>query len=148
MKITDTIEIAAPRAQVFSLFADIPNAANHISAIDSIEILKGEGQPVGDGFSWRETRTMMGKQATEDMWIVNFRADASYAVEAESRGVHYRTDIVFESSGEGTTVTQTFTAKPVSVTAKLLTPISWLFKIPTKKALRKDLEELKSKLES
>lgn len=146
MKITDTIDVAAPREKVFALFCDIPNAAEHISGIDSIEVI--EGDRFGVGFKWREKRTMMGKEATEEMWVVDFQPDSSYTVEAASHGMHYRTEITFEDRAPGTTVTQTFTGTPVSTVAKLMTPIAWLFKAPTKKALRKDLEELKSLLEA
>ncbi len=147
MQIVNSIEISAPRDRVFELLADIPNAAENISAIETIEMLS-DG-PVGVGTRWREMRKMMGKEATEEMWIVDFNPAASYSVEAESHGMQYRTDIVFEATGENSTlVKQTFAGKPVTLAAKLFTPIGWLFKGPTKKALQKDLVELKQKLES
>ena len=53
---------------------------------------------------WRETRTMFGQEATEEMWITEHEKDASYVAEAESRGNHYRSEYRFTTEGEGTRV--------------------------------------------
>jgi uncharacterized membrane protein len=149
MVIEESIEIAAPRARVFEVFTDIPNAAEMLDGINSIEVLSDEGD-FGEGFRWRETRTMFRKEATEEMWVTKFDAPASYTVEAESHGTHYRSVYAFEpadDNNESTWVDLTFEGRPVSTAAKLMSPFAVFFKSATSKAFRKDLAQLKAACE-
>ncbi|MDV8008132.1 hypothetical protein [Rhodococcus sp. IEGM 1318] len=52
-----------------------------------IERLAGEGYAVGT--KWRETRKMMGKEATEDMWVTEVEAPSRTVVKANSHGMNY-----------------------------------------------------------
>ena len=76
--------IAAPPDRAFRIATDLENLAATVSGIDSVEVLT-EG-PVGEGSRWRETRTMMGRPATEEMWVTAFEAPRRFVVEAESHG--------------------------------------------------------------
>ena len=147
MKIQDSISINADRARVFAVFCDLENAAANISAITKLEVLAGPSQ-LNLGTRWRETRTMFGRQASEVMWVTEYTENASYAVEAESHGTHYRTEYRFSAEGNGTRVTMTFVGKPVSFGARLLSPISLLFISASKKACRQDLLQLKRACEA
>lgn len=143
MKISDRIEIDAPRERVFEVFCDIPHATEMLDAIEEIEVLGDEGFDVG--FRWRETRTMFGKKATEEMWVTKFERPVTFEVEAESHGTHYLSVYRFEPLGDRrTAVSLEFTGRPVAPAAKLMSPLAILFKRSSAKAFRADLDQLKA----
>ena len=138
--------IAAPPERVFEAATDLAALPETMSGIDSVEILS-EG-PFGEGTRWRETRTLYGKQATEEMWVAGFDPPRSYVVEAESHGAQYRTEITFVPDGNGTRVTFVFGARPLSFFARLFSVFSGLMMKSVRKALEQDLEDLKRTAES
>ncbi|MBI5879673.1 MAG: SRPBCC family protein [Chloroflexi bacterium] len=143
MQISERIEIDAPRERVFEVFCDIPHAAEMLDGIEQIEVLGDERFDIG--FRWRETRTMFGKQATEEMWVTMFERPASFEVEAASHGTHYLSVYRFEPLGDQrTAVTLNFTGRPVALASKLISPLAILFKRSSAKAFRADLEQLKA----
>ena len=142
MKIQDSISINADRARVFEVFCDLENAAANIGAITKLEVLAGPAQ-LNLGTRWRETRTMFGQEATEEMWVTEYEEGASYVAEAESRGTRYRSEYRFISEGSGTRVDMTFEGRPVSLGARLAGVIGVLFVGTAKKALHQDLVDLK-----
>lgn len=140
-------KIGASPEEVFAAFADLDRAAERISGITGIERLT-DG-PVGAGTRWRETRVMMGHEATEEMEFTAFDPGCGYTVEAESRGTRYSTEFLFrQADGYGTEVTVRFEAKPVSLAAKLLAPLAWLMMGASRKCVEKDIEELKVHVEA
>jgi carbon monoxide dehydrogenase subunit G len=146
MKVSASEVIRAPKEKVFQVFADIPTVGDKISGIDKLEVLSDVKW--GVGLRWRETRTMFGKQATEEMEMTGFDKDSSYVVEAESHGTHYISNYQFKDApGGATEVTWSFEGKPVSVAAKLFSPLAFAFKGSVKKALKKDVDDLKRFIE-
>ena len=146
MKTSMSVEVAAPLERVFDVFSDIARAEERIEGIKSLEILSDVKS--GKGLRWRETRVMFGKEATEEMEITAFDRPRSYVVEAESHGTHYRSLFTFEElSSSSTKVTWEFEAKPLSLIAKLMTPLGLLFLGPMKKLLKRDLTDLKKHAE-
>ena len=146
MKVVVKIEINAPIDKVFEYFSDVQKIGERIEGIKKVEILSKEKS--GAGLKWRETRVMFGKEATEEMWITAFSPPISYSVDAESHGMKYHSVYTFNEVGNGTTVEMVFEGTPVSVGAKLTAPLfNLVFKSSTKKALKKDMEDLKALLE-
>lgn len=152
--LTVSERINAPRDRVFALAADIPGAAGRIRAIQRIEVLAPAPDApdnlgvVGRGFRWRETRTMFGKQATEDMTITEWAPPHRYTAEARSHGCHYKSTISAEPDGDATRLTMTFEAVPLTFTAKVMMKI---FAFMTKKleaTIRTDLQDVKAIAES
>jgi uncharacterized protein YndB with AHSA1/START domain len=135
-----TRTIPAPPEQVFGLFTDLDAAPERLSQIDAIERLT-DG-PVGVGTRWKETRTMFGRQATEEMEITEFAPPRAYAVEAESCGTRFRTDFRFSPETQGTRVEMQFVATPVSLFAHIMSPLSGLMKGMLVKCLEQDLDDL------
>jgi len=88
-------DVSASAAAVWTIMTDLENAADTISAIQSIVILS-EPQGFDVGTTWRETRTMFGKQATEEMSVTQVDPGTSYVVEAESNGARYTTTQDFD----------------------------------------------------
>lgn len=138
--------VAASPERVFEAATDLASLPETMSGIDSVEVLS-DG-PFGEGTRWRETRTLYGKQATEEMWVTGFDPPRSYVVEAESHGARYRTEITFVPEGDGTRVTFTFAARPVSLVARLFSVFSGLLLKSVRTALQADLEDLKRVAES
>ena len=139
--------IAAPAHEVFQVFTDLTHAPERISAIQSLEVL-GKG-PVGKGTRFRETRVMFGKESTEEMEITEFDPPRAYSVEGLSCGCEFHTRYTFEGGQRETAVTMTMTTKPLTLVAKLLTPVMGLiFGGAMKKALRADHAELKAYTEA
>ena len=117
--------VSAPRESVFEVFTDVARAVERVPAITKLELLsKG---PFGNGTRWRETRVIMKKEATEEMWVTGFNPPQSYTVEAQSHGSLYETLFQFETADDGTQVSWTFTGTPQSLSAKLIAPICGLF---------------------
>lgn len=143
-EIRDTIE--APTDKVFEIFVDLPNAQNNIEAITSIEILS-DG-PVGEGTRWRETRKVFGKEATEEMWITDWRPGSGYTVMCNSCGCAYETDISFIPNGGSTEVVMRICVKPQTFMAKLMSPLGRLFAGTFRKCMMKDIDDIRKKLAS
>lgn len=113
-----SVEISAPRQQVFEVFTDLDNAADRIEGIKSLTVLT-DG-PVAVGTRFTETRVMFGKEATETMEFTEVTPPSQYVVEANSHGSHYKSVYGFEEIAGGTKVTMSFMATPQSVFAKIM----------------------------
>ena len=147
MKVQDSISINADRKRVFEVFCDLDNAAANVTAISRVDVLAGPAQ-LNVGTKWRETRTMFGREATEEMWVTGYQQDVSYVAEAESHGAHYRSEYRFTSEGSGTRVDMTFKGVPLTFAARVFGVIAALFAGATKKALHQDLVDLKRACEA
>ena len=134
--------VDAPVETLWSLATDLEHWPSVISAIERVEVLEGDG--FAEGTRWRETRRMMGREATEEMWVTEVRPGRSYTTEADGPGVRYVTTWTFEPAGTGrTVVTFTFGARPTGVLAKaFLTVVGGLALRSVRKAIRGDLDDL------
>lgn len=142
MKIESSVVIDATPEKVFAAFSDLDNLAANVSGITKVEVLAGPAQ-MQTGTKWRETRIMFGKEATEVMWVTAIEPDASYVVEAESHGTHYRSEYLFTPAGSSTRVQMTFEGEPLTFGARIGSLLMVFFSGATKKALHKDMLELK-----
>lgn len=146
MQIKGEIDVNAPVEKVFTVFSDLNKATGNISSIKNIEVIKGS--PMMEiGTRWRETRVMFGQEATEEMEVSKFEKNKMYEVVAESSGAKYRTVFSFTSNGDKTHVEMLFEGIPVSFAAKLMSPLGYLFKGATQRALQQDLIDLKAAAE-
>ena len=140
--LTVSTHVAAPLQETFDIYTDLAHAAERIPAITKIEMLS-DG-PFGNGTRWRETRVVMKKESTEEMWVTGFDPPHRYQVEADTCGCLYQTLFTFEADGEGTKVTWSFGSTPKTLAAKVLSPVfGVLFKGMMKKCLVEDLEALR-----
>lgn len=147
MRVTVETEIGAPLLEVWRLVTDIENAVATIKAIQKIEILE---RPLSGvvGLKWRETRTMFGKAATEVMWVTDAVEGSHYDTRAESHGSVYKTRVALENRNGRTGLVMTFEGEPQTLGAKIMWGLTgFLFKGATRKALAKDLADIKAALE-
>ena len=86
---TVTVEIAINTSpqRTFETFTNLPRMGEVVTAINKVEILTNGSVGVGTRFS--ETRTMMGKQATEEMEVTQFEPPSLFVHEAKIHGCHY-----------------------------------------------------------
>jgi hypothetical protein len=147
MKVRVQIPIEGSKEDIWKVITDIENATSRISGIEKVEIHHQPDEGV-EGLKWTETRTLFGKTATETMWITEAEENHYYKTRAESHGAIYLSTMeISEEKGqrflsmELASQAQSFGAKVMSV---LLAP---LFKNATKKALLKDLEDIKAAVE-
>lgn len=137
--------IAAPPETVFSRCSDFENSADVVEGIDKVEMLT-DG-PVGPGTRFRETRTMFGREATEEMEVGAFDPPRRYTLVAESHGARYHSEFLFEEVPEGTRVRLTFDATPVTVFAKIMAVLTRPMQKKVAELLCKDLDDIKASIE-
>ncbi|MDH2389837.1 MULTISPECIES: SRPBCC family protein [Streptomyces] len=143
--------IAAPAGRVWRALTDLESMPRVLSGVERVEILsEGRHGSFDVGTRWRETRRMMGKLATEEMYVTAVEPERRYVVEADSHGAHYVSEFALRGDGpQATTVRMTFSATPPSgiggVVAKLL---GGLGRRAVSKAIAKDLEDVARSVES
>lgn len=142
MEIRSSRHVKAPIERTFDVFSDLTKAAERVEGIKSVEILS-DTPATGVGTRWRETRVMFGREATEEMEISAFTPNKSYEVVAHSRGVDYHTIYTFREHNGGTDVEMVFSGKPTTLLTRLMSPLGYLFKGATQKALEADMDALK-----
>lgn len=140
-ELTVTRRIAAPRERVWEVLTDLDRSPEVVRGIQSIERVRGDGFDVGT--RWRETRTMFGRGATEEMEVTALDPGTSYVVESDGPGTRYRTEFVLAGDGGGTEVTMTFGAEPGSTVERLLAAtVGRLFAGATRRAVAADLDDI------
>ena len=134
--------VAAPVQRVWDVATDLAGAAQVIQGIDAVEVLTPG--PFGVGTRWRETRTMMGRSATEEMTVTAVEPQRSYTVETTSSGAHYVSTFAFAPSADGgTDVTTTFGGRPTTTVARVLGALTApLGRRAVTKALEQDLRDI------
>jgi carbon monoxide dehydrogenase subunit G len=133
--------VDAPPDRVWDVLTDLEHSPEVIRAIGSVEIHTGPGFDVGT--RWTETRTMMGRTASETMEVTAIDIGRSYVVEADSGGTHYRSEFRITPAGDGTALTMTFGGRPAGLVGRVAAAtLGRLFARPTRKALAADLDDI------
>jgi len=148
MKSSVFVDIDSSPQDVWNAIVDFEYCSNYIESIVDVEILH---QPVDTliGFKWRETRIMFGKEAIETMWITDYAENEFYKTRAESHGSVYTSGMSIERVGEKTRLTMSFSGEAHTFSAKLMTFLmGFMMKGAMKKAITKDLNDIRSHLES
>jgi uncharacterized membrane protein len=134
--------VAAPVERVWAVVTDLAGSPQVVRGIDAVEVLTpGE---FGVGTRWRETRTMLGRSATEEMTITAVEPQRSYTTEAVRPGVRYVSTVAVAPADDGgSELTLTFGARPTSTVTRVLgTVTAPLGRRAVTKALEKDLVDL------
>jgi hypothetical protein len=146
MLVEAQVTINGSKAAIWAAITNIENASETISGIEKIEVLEKPANGLV-GLKWRETRMLFGKSATVEKWITDAAENEFYKTRAEDGGfVFLTTKSISEGSG-GMTLTESHESKPQSIVAILSVPMLFLFKGVVKKALVKDLNDIKAAVE-
>ena len=130
---------AAPEV-AFATATDIARWPQFITGIDSVEILTTG--PVAVGTRFRETRLMHGRTATEEMTVEELEAPRLFVLSALSHGTRFRVEHRFERDGGGTRMTVLFEGRPMTLLARLLTPLALLVIGSVRREIAADLAGL------
>jgi carbon monoxide dehydrogenase subunit G len=144
-----TQHIHATPDKVWAVISDIPGSAATLSGIDAVQMLS-DG-PYGEGTRWKETRTMMGRSETIEMWVAQVDPPRSTTVKALQGGADYTSRFSLAERDGGTDLTLTFAADVVKPTVLSKITMALFGKLGmsiTRKALAKDLAEIAAKAES
>ena len=144
-----TQHVNASPEKVWAVISDIPGSAATISGIESIQMVS-EG-PYGEGTRWKETRSMMGRRETVEMWVAEADPPRSTTVKALQGGADYTSRFTLAERDGGTDLTLTFGAevlRPTLISKVMMALFGKLGMKVTRKALAKDLAEIAAKAES
>lgn len=137
-----TTHIDAPPSRVYSVVTDLSSAAERINGIKSLEVLT-EGD-FGVGTRFRETRVMFGKEATEEMEVIDEVPGEHYVTEAQSCGCRYESVIRVVPDGDGSMLSMSIDATPLTFVGKCMSAVMWpLFKGTMRKCIDADLADIK-----
>lgn len=147
MELKAQILINASKEKVWEIISNIEGSAENISAIQNIEVHENPADGLV-GFKWTETRIMFGKSATETMWITDASVNEFYQTRAESHGAIYTSKLMVSEQHGVTELTMRFIGEAQTFVSKLMSAtLGAMFKNATKKALMKDLEDIKAAAE-
>ncbi|MEV7567713.1 SRPBCC family protein [Streptomyces tanashiensis] len=141
--------VAASPGRVWEAITDLRDMPRVLSGVERVEVLTEGG--FGVGTRWRETRRMLGKEATEEMTVTECEPPDRYVTVAESHGMHYVSAITLTPDGAGATILRmAFSARPAGgrtpgIVARLLARFGAK---AVAKALAKDLSEIATAVES
>ncbi|MFH5878590.1 SRPBCC family protein [Arthrobacter sp. NA-172] len=141
--------INASPEKVWAVISDIPGSAKTLSGVKAIQMLS-EG-PYGEGTRWKETRAMMGRDETVEMYVSQSDPPRGTTVTARQGGADYTTLFTLEERDGGTEVTLFFGAeilKPTLLSQIMMAAFGKIGMSVTRKALAKDLAEIAAKAEA
>lgn len=144
-----TQHVNASPEKVWAVISDIPGSAATLSGVESIQMVS-EG-PYGEGTRWKETRSMMGRRETVELWVSQADPPRSTTVKALQGGADYTSRFALAERDGGTDLTLTFGAEVLRPTVLSKIMMALFGKIGmsmTRKALAKDLAEIAAKAES
>ncbi|QYF89312.1 SRPBCC family protein [Arthrobacter sp. PAMC25284] len=149
-----TQRIHAPAGAVWSVISDIPGSAATLSGIESVQMLS-DG-PYAVGTRWKETRSMMGRCETVEMWVSASEPPApgrggSTTVKAFQGGADYTSRFILAERDGGTDLTLTFGAElvePTRFNKIMMAVFGGIGMRITGKALSRDLKEIAARAES
>ncbi|WP_114908115.1 SRPBCC family protein [Ornithinimicrobium murale] len=146
-EITLSRVIEASPERVWQVLTDLERAAETLSGVTSVQLMT-DG-PYAVGTRWRETRTMFGRSATEEMWVAECDPLRHTEVRAESGGASYVTEFTLTPLGDGgrAELSVRFGAEltsPSAVTKVAMRLFGPLAARATRKALEQDLTDIAS----
>jgi carbon monoxide dehydrogenase subunit G len=141
--ITVIRRIDAPAADVWSLVTDLERSVDALRGITAIERLD-DGDGFGVGTRWRETRELFGREATEEMEVVDLAPGSSYTVEARSGNTHYVSTIeVRPLDATSCELLMSLAGRSSSVAGRLAAAtLGRLFSPATRRAMERDLDDI------
>jgi len=146
MTVEAQITIKRNKTAVWTAITNIRHAAEIISGVEKIEILNESINGLV-GLKWRETRMYFGKPATIDKWITDAIENKSYKTRAEMDGFIFFTTMTISGSGDNVILTSSHETISQGIIAKIKSLPMIFFRGMLKKAILKDLNDIKAAVE-
>jgi hypothetical protein len=146
MKVDCQIPVNASKEAIWAVISDYEHMVENIQAITKVEILE---RPTSSdslvGLKWTETRTMFGSEATETMWVTESVTNQYYQTRAENCGTIYHSRVFLAEENGQNYVGMSFEGEAQSFCSKvMMVAMGWMMVDGMKKALLKDLEDIKN----
>lgn len=142
--------IAADPETVWAVLTNIPEAPRMLRGVRSVEILTE--QPYEPGLRWRETRTMFGMKATEEMMVLASEPPHSTTIVAQNGGTEYKTVFTVTPDADGgSTLRMRFgaeTAHTPAVSRVVMALMGGIAERSTRKTMEQDLADIAAEAES
>lgn len=148
MEIRVSREVAASAQQVWDVVTDVEGSPAVLTAVEHVERLDDRAG-FGVGTRWRETRTMFGKQATEEMEVTSVEAPYAYTVVAVNGATTYTSTITVAPLGtDRCELTMSFAGSSSGLVSRVLAAtVGRLFAGATRRSLRQDLDDIAAHVE-
>jgi len=140
--------IDAPPQHCYACFSDFDFVTEHSSEV--VEVKAVDDTPFGPGCRFTCSRHMMGKVHSETLEVDAADPGKSYTMRCDTCGMRWLSDYTFESLGAGTQtkVTLDMTCTPMTLMARITSPMMILFAGAAKKSINKEMDELKAACEA
>lgn len=147
MTVEVQITINKNKTAVWTAITDIRHSAKFISGIEKIEMLS-EPQNGLVGLKWRETRMYFGKPSAIEKWITDAVENNFFKTKAEMDGFIFITTISISENGDNIILTSSHETKSQGIIAKIKSLPMVFFRGMLKKAIMKDLNDIKTAVEN
>ena len=137
--VTVTRRIDAPADAVFRNVAHIEQFSRAVPHILRVEFLTEVKSGVGARF--RETRMMMGREASTELEVTEYVENERVRIASEAGGTLWDTVFTVAPDGEGTELKMVMDAKPLTVGARMTLP---LVIGAVRKAVEQDMDSVKA----
>lgn len=147
MSASAEVTIARDPADVWGYVSDVTNQDQWVDAMSDSEVIS-EG-PVGRGTQIRGMFTYRGDSGPVVMTITEFREGRQLGIKSNEGPFPFTGQLTLERAGQGTLLTNSMTAgSDHIVTSIMFTVLRPLMKMLMSRQTKKELEQLKSILES
>ncbi|WP_229675718.1 SRPBCC family protein [Hoyosella rhizosphaerae] len=135
--------VNSPIGNVWRVITDLDHSPQILSSVTRVERLTEGSFRVG--MRWRETRKLLGKEATEEMWVSAMEVPGRIVITSEDGGVRYVSEIHLTEVNGGTDVVYTFSAELPELHGlrKLVSnTLGYLGAAITKRMISQDLDDI------
>ena len=137
--VTVTRRIDAPADVVFRTVAHVEQLSQAVPGILRVEFLSEVKSGVGARF--RETRMMMGREATTELEVTEYVENERVRIVSEAGGALWDTVFSVAADGGGTELKMVMDARPQTMSARMTVP---LILGTVQKAVEEDMDAVKS----
>lgn len=146
MTVEAHLTINGSKAAVWAATTDIANLAQLLSGVEKIEVVNKPTTGLV-GLKWKETRILFGKPATVEKWITEAKENEYYTTQAGQDGFVFITTNRVSGGDRNVILTGIHETQPQGFAAKLKALPMVFFKGVIKKAILKDLNDIKKAVE-
>ena len=138
-KVTVSRRIDAPVDVVFRTVAHVERFSQAVPHILRVEFLSEVKSGVGARF--RETRMMMGREASTELEVTEYVENERVRIVSEAGGALWDTVFTVGPDGEGTELKMVMDARPQTLSARMTVP---LIIGTVRKAIEQDMDAVKA----